>query len=323
MAMRIGIVGSGNIVTSCLDAIHQIESIVCDAIVVREKSLENGQKLCAQYSINKLYTDYDRMLNDPDIDFIYIGIPNTLHYEYALSALHAKKHVICEKPFTTNAQELIQLADIAKNNNRFLFEAITNIYAPNVHIMKESLQHIGTIKFVQSNYSQYSSRYDYYLRGQVHPAFDPEFSGGALYDINIYNIHLSCYLLGIPERVTYTCNKGFNGIDTSGVMVMQYSDFISVCTGAKDSASPGHMVVQGTKGYLKLIGAPNVAASIELNIQGKTQILNGQHIDNHMVYEFRHFYSMYVKNDITACYDYLDHSIAVMRILEEGRKQAN
>ncbi|PJC86654.1 gfo/Idh/MocA family oxidoreductase [Vibrio sp. HA2012] len=320
--MRVGIVGAGNIVKWCLDALSHIEEIRCEAICVRESSVHKAQQLCDEYRINKLYTDYARMLNDPDVDFIYLGIPNKLHYEYALLALKTGKHVICEKPFTSEVQELMTLAELARNNQCFLFEAITNIHSPNIQIMKECLKKVGQVKFVQSNYSQLSSRYHQYLEGHVHPAFDPALSGGALYDINVYNIHLSCYLFGSPKQITYTCNKGFNGIDTSGVMVMQYPDFISVCTGAKDSASPGQVVIQGVDGCLTLTSAPNVAASVELDVQGNKQCFNANHADNHMEYEFRHFYQMYSENDFTACYRYLDHSISVMQILTQGREQA-
>lgn len=320
--MRLGIVGAGNIVRWGLDALSNISEIQCEAICVRESSVDKGRALCDEYSINKLYTDYKMMLNDPDIDFIYIGIPNKLHYEYTLSALKAKKHVICEKPFTSDEQELIELSELAKKNQCFLFEAITNIYAPNIQIMKECLAKIGPIKFVQSNYSQLSSRYHQYLEGHVHPVFDPALSGGALYDINIYNIHLSCYFFGMPKNISYTCNKGFNGIDTSGVMVMQYPDFISVCTGAKDSASSGQVVIQGLDGTVTLTSPPNVASSVELDVKGKKTFFNANHAENHMEYEFRRFYQMYSQADYDECYRYLDHSIAVMHVLTEGRKQA-
>lgn len=177
------------------------------------------------------------------------------------------------------------------------------------------------MKLVQGNYSQLSSRYAKYLEGDVHPAFDPEASGGALYDINIYNIHLCCYLFGAPSNVNYTYNEGYNGIDTSGVMIMQYPDFISTCTGAKDSQSPGHFTVQGVNGYVSVVGAPNVSPEIEINIAGNKQIFNGHDIKNHMVYEFKNFYKMFAENDLAQCYHYLEHSVEVMKVLESGRSQ--
>ena len=122
------------------------------------------------------------------------------------------------------------------------------------------------VKLVQCNYSQYSSRYPDYLKGVVLPAFDPAFSGGSLFDINIYNVHFVCGLFGKPASVEYFANKGFNGIDTSGVLVMNYPEFIAVCVGAKDSQSPSHATVQGINGYIKLTSAPNTSRSVELCI---------------------------------------------------------
>ncbi len=319
--MRVGMAGAGNIVTMCLDAISQIDNVFCEAICVRESSEDKGQKLCDEYSVNKLYTNYEEMLSDVDIDCIYIGIPNSLHFEYARLALEAGKHVVCEKPFTTYAHELIELSELAKANQLFLFEAITNIHSPNIQKMKQAVADIGAVKLVQGNYSQLSSRYAKYLAGEVHSAFEPKASGGALYDINIYNLHLCCYLLGAPANVTYTYNKGHNGIDTSGVMTLQYPDFVAICVGAKDSQSPGHFTVQGEKGYVSVVGTPNVCPQIEINIDGNTQRFNGHDIQNHMVYEFKNFRQMYSDNDFKQCYQYLEHSIQVMKLLESGRAQ--
>lgn len=320
--MNIGIIGAGNIVESCLDALQQIEGVRCEAIFVRQTSYVRAQQLCEQYAIEKIYTDYDLMLEDPSIDFIYVGIPNNMHFHYSWLALKAAKHVICEKPFTKDVDELCQLRDLAQQQGLFLFEAVTNIHAPNVQIAQRLLPQIGAVKLVQGNYSQLSSRYAKYLQGDVHPAFDPQFAGGALYDINVYNLHLCCYLLGEPKQVTYTANHGYNGIDTSGVMVMTYPEFISVCSGAKDSQSPGHFTIQGEKGYLTIQGTPNIAAAVELHVDGHRQVFNQHDVDNHMVYEFRHFMEMYAQNDLAKCYQYLQRSVAVMGILEQGRVQA-
>ena len=320
--MRVGIVGSGNIVVTCLNAISQIAEITCEAIVVRESSRAKGEALAKEFGINKIYTDYQALLNDPEIDIVYIGIPNNLHYEYALAALNAHKHVVCEKPFTSNSGELLTLSDIARKNNLFLLEAITLLYSPNFQYIKENLVKVGDIKLVQCNYSQYSSRYPQYLSGTVLPAFDPAMSGGALYDINIYNVHFICGLFGKPDAVEYHANIGFNGIDTSGILIMQYPAFIAVCSGAKDSQSPSHATVQGINGYIKLTSAPNISKSVECCINNELSVINKHEYDNHMVNEFRAFHAMFTGNDYSACYKNLDHSLVVLDVLTQARKKA-
>lgn len=320
--MRIGIVGAGNIVKWCLEALTKTEEISCEAICVLESDLALAKTYQETFAINKIYTDFDLFLTDPTIDFVYLGIPNKLHFPYALKSLQANKNVICEKPFSSNYDEALQLKNLATEKNLFLFEAITTIYAPNVLLLKKHLPKIGQIKMIQSNYSQFSSRYNQYLSGNVHPAFDPAMSGGSLYDINIYNIHLSCFLFGIPDNIEYFCNKGFNGIDTSGVVVMQYPDFISVCAGAKDSASPSQTIIQGVNGYLKLASSPNIALSVELVSNGETQMFNENEFENHMVYEMTAFNDMFSRKAHDECYLNLEHSLSVMKILTEARNKA-
>ncbi len=95
-------------------------------------------------------------------------------------------------------------------------EAITNQYLKNFQGIKEAVKKIGTLKIIECNYSQYSSRYDAFKEGTILPAFNPKMGGGALMDINIYNIHLVVGLLGKPERVQYYANIE-RDIDTSGI----------------------------------------------------------------------------------------------------------
>lgn len=321
--MKLAIVGSGNIVKEALNALSFVPEISLEAIVVREKSLTVAQELRSRYGINKIYTDYEQCLNDADVDMLYIGIPNSLHYDYSKLALVAGKHVICEKPFTSNYAELKELSALAREKQLMLFEAITMIHSNNFAYIKQQLSEIGDIKLVQCNYSQYSSRYQKYLQGEVHPAFDPNYSGGSLFDINVYNIHFVCRLFGQPQTVQYHANIGFNGIDTSGVVVMNYPTFSAICSGAKDSQSPCHATVQGDKGYVKICGPTNEAKQVEFKqIQSDAvKDSNGQY-DNRMVDEFKVFAALFNKQDYAACYELLDHSLIVLDVLTQARKSA-
>lgn len=118
-------------------------------------------------------SDYDSILSNPEIDTVYVALPNHLHYHYAKQALEAGKHVICEKPFTLRERELMSCRQWLKKN-LFLLEAITNQYLPNFQVIKDQLANLGDIKIVSCNYSQYSSRYDTFKRGDILPAFDPQ-----------------------------------------------------------------------------------------------------------------------------------------------------
>ena len=134
--------------------------------------------------------------------------------------------------------EAKELVDLARAKKLFVFEAITVLHNDVIAKMKENLPRLGQIRMMLANYSQYSSRYDNYLKGVVDHSFDPKYLGGALRDINVYNIHYAVELFGTPQKTHYYPNTGFNGIDVSGTMVLEYDGFSAVCTGGKDSDSP-------------------------------------------------------------------------------------
>lgn len=320
--MKLAIIGSGNIVTDALNALNKINKIECIAICGRKESLEALNSLSEKYSIPKVYTEYNELLMDEKVETVYLGIINSLHFEYTKKALEAGKNVICEKPFTSNLKEMKILSQLAKDKGLFLFEAITMIYSPNFNYVKDNLSSLGDIKLIQCNYSQYSSRYDKYLEGVVLPAFDLAMSGGALYDINIYNIHFVVGLFGKPLSVKYQANIGFNGIDTSGILLLTYENFIAVCCGAKDSTSINHATVQGIKGYMKINSSVNISQSVDILLNKELSTYNGETNENRMINEFVAFEEIIRTKNFTKCYANLNHSEMVMEVLYQARKDA-
>ena len=260
--MKLGIIGTGKIIVDALYAMKPLEEVKRNAIFARLRSRDKAEELAKEYEIKEVYTDYDELLDQADIDTVYIGLINSVHYEYAKRALQKNKHVILEKPFTGSYKEAKELFDLATEKDLFIFEAITVLHNDVIVKMKENLPKLGTIRMMMANYSQYSSRYDRYLTGEVDHSFDPAFLGGALRDINVYNLHYAVELFGAPKNTHYYPNTGFNGVDISGTMVMEYDGFSAVCTGTKDSDSPCFVSIQGEKGFMRIDGKPNVAPNL-------------------------------------------------------------
>ncbi|SDP62019.1 Gfo/Idh/MocA family protein [Selenomonas ruminantium] len=323
--MKLAILGTGFIVKEgALPALREVPEIEVTAIFAREKSKGVADKLAVQYDIPKVYTDYDELLASQDVEFVYIGLTNSVHYEYAKKALLAGKHVIMEKPFASTAAEVRELVELALAKHLYIFEAVTLLHLPNFHAIKEKLAELGKITAVMANYSQYSSRYDRYLKGEVLPAFDPELSGGALYDINIYNLNFIIGLFGAPNDVSYTPNIGFNGIDTSGTLLLKYKDFTATALGAKDSESPCFITIQGEKGWLKVLGAPNALAAFEVSIHGSRAVTRYElnRYAHRMVHEFKEFAALYAAQDYAAMEAGLKVSQTVLETAEQARKDA-
>ncbi len=261
--MNLGILGTGKIVQEFLPEMENL-NIPYKAILGTLRSKERVEKLAAQYKLQKIYFDYDELLKDENLDTIYIALPNNLHYEFAKKALLADKNVIIEKPAVTTFEEFQDLKQLAADKKKIMLEAVTLHYLPAYKNIRADLQKLGDIKIVSMNYSQYSSRYDAFKRGEILPAFDPKKAGGALMDINVYNINFAVGLFGAPKTFSYSANIE-NGIDTSGVMVLDYGKFKAVCIGAKDCEALTVSTIQGDKGNILMEIPPNRIDAYILN----------------------------------------------------------
>lgn len=315
--MKLATIGTGSIVEGFLHATAQNEG--CEAIAVYSRKEETGRTLATKFGINTVYTNLDEMLANPEIDFIYIASPNGLHFEHAQAALQAGKHVICEKPFTSTVKELDILMQLAKTNKLFLFEAIVTIHMPNYLKIKESIAELGTIRMVQCNFSQYSSRYSAFLQGETPNVFNPAFSGGALSDINIYNLHFTMNLFGKPNGVHYFPNIT-RGIDTSGALILDYDTFKAVCVGCKDTRSHNIAQIQGELGYITLNSETSRCANFSITVNGSTQTPSVKQQNNSLFYELKDFEKMFQAQDYEGCYKLLDYSHEVMEVYEAARK---
>lgn len=319
--MRLAILGTGKIVKEVLATLKNVEEIELRAIWAREHSRDKAAALAKEYDIADVSTDYAELLAREDIDVVYVGLINSVHYAYAKQALLAGKHVILEKPFCPTEHEAAELIELARSRHLFLFDAVSFLYMPNFRFLQQHLKDIGKVKLVQANYSQYSSRYDAYRQGKVLPAFDPAAYGGALYDINFYNIALVTALFGAPTDFHYLPNLGFNGVDTSGIMTLRYPDFIAVCTGAKDSESPCFCIVQGEDGCLTVEGAPSRMPKVTLQRHGEEpKTINENGPLPRLTHEFKAFDKMLREQNYEAAAKQLSITKAVIHILESSRK---
>ena len=318
--IRLGTVGSGKIVRSILNNVRLVNGI--RLVAVYSRSLEKAEGLAAEYGAAGVYTDMDAFLADENMNFVYIATPNQLHYAQTKRALLAGKHVICEKPFCTRAEDARELAALAKERGLILIEAVPTAFLPNLEILKRELPKIGSIKLVQGNYSQYSSRYDDLLRGEIPNIFNPEFGGGSLMDINFYNVYLNVVLFGKPKSVAYHPNLYRGVYDTSGVMVMGYDGFVSEAVGAKDTWGENFFQIEGEEGYIYIPGGSNGLEKIRVVTKESDETFTEQENPDRWYYEVQNLTKLILSEDYEAVYRLLDITVDVMEVLENGRKGA-
>lgn len=312
--MRLAIVGSGMIVREFLSIAPEVAGLQLAAICGRPESRAKLEQLSSTYGIDRVHVDYDQCLADPAVDTVYVALPNSLHFAAARQALLAGKHVICEKPFVLRAAELATLRELATRRGLVLVEAISNQYLANYRYLQDHLPELGDLRVVQCEYSQFSSRYPAFRDGEVRPAFDPEMGGGALMDIGIYALHLVAGLLGRPRSVRYTANVS-RGVDTSGVVVLEYEGAIAVCVCAKDSPGPSRTKLQGTEGTIVMPAPPNTCDRLVVTRRGEpAQDVDRSVHPHRMVEEFRAFEAMIREVDLAERDRRLDHSELVLEL---------
>ena len=165
-------------------------------------------------------------------------------------------------------------------------------------------------------------RYNAFKEGNILPAFDYTKSGGALMDLNIYNIHFVVGLFGKPKDVHYYPNIE-NHIDTSGILILEYETFQCVCIGAKDCKAPLSNNIQGDQGCLHVPTPLSYIGSMELLLNDGTKEIINDNKDVHRMYEeFMAFVKMYQNNDYQQCYEMLEHSMIVTEVQTIARRKA-
>ena len=257
MPFRLAVLSASRIVVEFLDHLAEMPEIQVTALCCRPQSAEKGRALAEKAGIPRLFTDEAECYAAGGFDGVYIGTANHLHAAAARRALEAGYHVILEKPFTPTLAEAKELFALADAKGLVLFEAITTPYLPAYRFLLQELPKIGPVRGAMASFCARSARYDDFLKGVWNTTFDPKCYGGALYDMNVYNLHYFWGLLGAPRRYEYAPSLAENGVDTAGTMLLHYDGFTAAAISAKDSESENYAMIQGPGGNLILHGGTN------------------------------------------------------------------
>lgn len=317
--MKLAVLGTGKIVQEALPVLAELGVPLC-ALLSTERSRERAQALAGRYGIGLCCSSYEQAL-ESGADTVYVALPNALHYEYAREALLRGKHVIVEKPAVPALAQLQELRRLAEARELILAEAVTVHHLPAFRALAKQLPQLGTIRLAGMNYSQYSSRYDAFLGGTTAPVFDPDQAGGALMDLNVYNIHCAAALFGRPQAVRYCANLQ-RGVDTSGALTLDYGGMTAVCVAAKDCQGENASFIQGERGRLTMRGAVSGLTAWELSLRsGERTRFTIDRPGHRMSYEFIEFRRMVEQRDLAGAEELLRVSEIAVEILETARAQ--
>ena len=285
--MNIAVVGTNFISDNFINAATGVSGVSVSAIYSRK--LDTGRAFAAKYGINKVYTDYSLMLEDPVIDAVYVASPNAVHPDQTVRALDSGKHVLCEKMLAPTYREYLAMREAAERSGRVLLEAMRPVHDPFYKILIDTLPSIGKVRRAHLEFCQYSSRYDRFKAGILTNAFDPAMKNSALADIGIYPLTVALLLFGNPRDSVGRSVFLDNGFEGAGSILLSYPDKTVTVAYSKISDSTTPSVIEGELGSLHIdkLTAPRTLTYIP---RGEAPcVIQTPECENNMIYEIEAF----------------------------------
>ena len=205
-AVKWGVISTADINRKVIPGAHASDKVELVGVASRDQG--RADAYAHEWNIPRAYGSYEALLADPEIEAVYISLPNSLHAEWSIKALDAGKHVLCEKPFSRHPEEVDASFDAAERNARLLSEAFMYRHNPQTAKLVELVRDgaIGELRLIRSAFS-------YGLYDLENIRLRPDVEGGALMDVGCYNVSGSRLLGGEPERVWGEAWYGSSGTD--------------------------------------------------------------------------------------------------------------
>jgi len=242
-----GIISTGWIAHKFAAALQVVDN--SELYAVGSRNVQTAEQFADEFKIPKSYGSYQELVQDPNVDIVYIGTPHNLHMENTLLALDHNKHVLCEKPMGVNLKEVTRMIAKAKERKLFLMEAMWSRFLPNIIKTKELVDsgEIGNVKLLTAFFSVKSEH------GPEHRQYNLELCGGTVLDTGIYNVFLSLLLLGKPKAFSAIAGLSDQGGDNSCSYTFKYDNDTLAVMYSSFLANPAVVAeIHGDKGKIFL-----------------------------------------------------------------------
>ena len=240
------VIGRGNIADQYIEGAKISGEFTLSAVYSRNS--QTGEEYAKKHGCNKVYTSLEDLAADKEIEAVYIASPNSCHPSQTETLLKGGKHIICEKPITTSAEEYKKLKNLADSKGLMYMEAIIPIYVDSRAEIKKAVSDIGNIAMAKIDFCQLTSRYEALMRGEHVNIFDMSLHAGTLMDLGVYCVYAAVDLLGVPKGIKATASFLKNGADGGGCAVFDYGDFTACLTYSKVGQSQSPSEIIGDKG---------------------------------------------------------------------------
>ena len=242
-----GIIGLGKIARKFTEDLQKTPNSTLYAVASR--SIEKAKMYAEEYQVAHAFGSYEKLVNCPDVDAIYIATPHIMHHEHTLLCLRNKVPVLCEKPFAMNSQEVEEMISAAKENDTFLMEAIWTRFLPTTKKILETINK-GTIGELVMLKADFGFKAPINLESRL---YDKNLGGGSLLDIGIYPLFLAQLLFGKPSEIKAFAQLGKTGVDENCSMLLRFSENQhAILDSSILNDTPTVAYIYGTKGRIKI-----------------------------------------------------------------------
>lgn len=243
-----GIIGPGIIANEFAFDFQFVKNAKLEAVA--SSSSERAEAFAHKFSIPKVYTSYDDLYNDPEIDIIYIATPHTFHFEQSKKALLSGKAVLCEKPMTVTLQETLDLLTLAQEQKKFLMEGMWTYFLPAIQKAYQwaATGRIGKVIQVKSDFGY---KVPYNEKGRM---YNPDLAGGSLLDMGVYNIAMAwLFLQKTPKDIYVNTHFAPTGVDNFVQSFFDYGNEQSATlTSAFKCKLHNTCFIIGEEGYIEI-----------------------------------------------------------------------
>jgi len=319
---NLAVIGTNFIVPKFIDAAEQSGYFHLYSIMSRE--IQSGVNFRDANKYNSkvvVYDNIDDMLNDDNVDVVYVASPNAIHFAQAKACVNAGKVVIVEKPMTSNIKELNELIALAKEKNVLLMDGMKSLLCPNFNVLVESIAKVGRIRQCTSTYAKISSRYQAYLDGNNPNTFNSTLSNGSVMDLGVYCLYPFVQLFGSPKKVHAYADLLDSGVDAAGSIILKYQDFHVSIAHSKVCASTNSSEIQGEQGTIVIDNISTFKGLKFVDKTGQETDLSTQQDANSLFYIAQHLGESISSGLMESPVNTHVLSLKVMNILDEVRGQ--
>jgi dihydrodiol dehydrogenase / D-xylose 1-dehydrogenase (NADP) len=311
------IMGTGTIANSFAKGLEALEDAKLYAVASRSK--EKAEEFGKKYGAAKSYDSYEELVKDKEIDIVYIATPNTAHKDNIILCLNNGKPVLCEKPFTVNAEEAEEVIRLAREKKLFLMEAMWSRYFPVMKQVNEWLAegHIGELRMITADFG-------FRREGPMEDRkVSPNRGGGALLDVGVYPISFASAVFGKqPTQITGITSLYDTGVDQQSSMLLGFDKGeMAVLSCAINTPTPKEGRIIGNKGSIHIPDFSR-ATKATLAVIGEEEVkveipLEG----NGYNYEAAAAMDCLRRGEIESSIMPLDETVAILKVMDELRRQ--